>query len=172
MSTKDVDFTGGDVVFYNADSDLANPRSQKDIRDAEMGILHFEKEEQRVEPRAGRVAIFSSGHENPHKVERVTSGYRYVLAFWFTCDEKRAFQIFLDGSAHTAFSEEFAADLHKRAGGSSRRQQTRPANPGEKTGNTATEAAAADSQHVDAKDDKKKKKKTKKRRTVTSKGDL
>ena len=38
------------------------------------------------------------------------------LAFWFTCDARRAFQIFLDGSAHTAFSEEFAADLKRKAG--------------------------------------------------------
>ncbi len=50
-----------------------------------------------VEPKRGRVAIFSSGSENMHYVERVLSGKRYVLAFWFTCDEDRKMEIYLDG---------------------------------------------------------------------------
>ena len=76
MSTKEEDFTGGDVIFYDADSTQARPKSQDDIDKAMMGIKFFDTEEQRVEPRAGRVVIFSSGHENPHKVERVLSGQR------------------------------------------------------------------------------------------------
>jgi hypothetical protein len=57
------------------------------------------------------VLIFSSGHENPHKVERVTSGQRLVLAFWFTCDPAKQFEIFLDGHAHTTFSKKVGASL-------------------------------------------------------------
>ena len=86
------------------------------IDKAMVGIKFFDEEQLRIEPRAGRVVIFSSGHENPHKVERVLSGQRFVLAFWFTCDKRRAFQVFLDGAAHSAFSEEFADDLKKKAG--------------------------------------------------------
>ena len=71
--------------------------------------------EQTVEPKAGRVVIFSSGKENPHYVDRVTSGSRYVLAFWFTCDPERKFEIFLDGKSHTAFSNVFAERLQIQA---------------------------------------------------------
>ncbi|XP_066589500.1 2-oxoglutarate and iron-dependent oxygenase domain-containing protein 3-like [Prorops nasuta] len=39
-----------------------------------------------VEPRKGRVSIFTSGRENLHVVERVTSGTRYALTVSFTCD--------------------------------------------------------------------------------------
>ena len=116
MSTKDDDFTGGDLVLYDADSGQDRPKSQDDIDKAMVGIKFFDEEQLRIEPRAGRVVIFSSGHENPHKVERVLSGQRFVLAFWFTCDKRRAFQVFLDGAAHSAFSEEFADDLKKKAG--------------------------------------------------------
>lgn len=74
-----------------------------------------------VEPRAGRMAIFSSGPENPHYVEPVLSGGRYVLSFWFTCDEKKEFEIFLDGKAHVAFSHRIRNALHQRT---SRRTKT------------------------------------------------
>lgn len=117
MSTKGEHFTGGDVVFYDADSELQHPRNQEDIDLAAKGVFTFEKEDQRIEPKAGRVVIFTSGHENPHKVERVASGQRFVLAFWFTCDERRAFQIFLDGAAHTSFSQKFADNLKEKAHG-------------------------------------------------------
>ncbi|KAG1677415.1 2-oxoglutarate and iron-dependent oxygenase domain-containing protein 3 [Nymphon striatum] len=43
-----------------------------------------------VEPRAGRVSIFTSGHENPHYVEKVTSGTRYAITIPFTCDKRYA----------------------------------------------------------------------------------
>lgn len=59
--------------------------------------------EQVVHPIKGRTVIFTSGPENPHKVERVTSGQRFVLAFWFTRDPRKKFDIFLDGKAHKSF---------------------------------------------------------------------
>jgi hypothetical protein len=132
MSSKGKDFTGGDVVFYNADSELKHPRNNEDVDLARRGVFTFEEEEQRVEPRAGRMVIFTSGHENPHKVERLLSGQRFVLAFWFTCDEKRAFQIFLDGAAHTSFSQGFANDLKKRAGAGKPQQSNNPEEPSKK----------------------------------------
>jgi hypothetical protein len=63
-----------------------------------------EIEETIVEPRKGRLILFSSGLENYHRVERVLSGQRFVLAFWFTCDAAKRFEIYLDGQAHIAFS--------------------------------------------------------------------
>jgi predicted RNase H-like nuclease len=46
-------------------------------------------------------------------VERVTSGQRFVLSFWFTCDKRREFDIFLDGKAHVAFSQKFR-EVHRQ----------------------------------------------------------
>ena len=85
LSTYEEDFTGGRLVFVDADD--------------EMTATHI------VEPRAGRIALFSSGQENPHYVERLTGGQRFVLAFWFTCVPNKQFEIFLDGKSHLTFSE-------------------------------------------------------------------
>lgn len=87
MSNYDIDFTGGRFIFTSSSSDLD-----------EKYIQHV------IEPRIGRVVMFTSGEENLHRVERLTSGERYVLSFWFTCDEDRQFEIFLDGKKHTTFS--------------------------------------------------------------------
>jgi hypothetical protein len=38
----------------------------------------------------GRVSMFTSGSENRHMVERVTSGERYALTVSFTCDTASA----------------------------------------------------------------------------------
>lgn len=70
--------------------------------------------EQIIEPRAGRIVMFSSGQENPHRVERLLSGQRYVLAFWFTCDPDREFEIFLDGNAHIEFSRSIKSRLEQQ----------------------------------------------------------
>ena len=43
-----------------------------------------------VEPRKGRVSMFTSGSENLHAVEKVTSGTRYALTVSFTCDKQFA----------------------------------------------------------------------------------
>jgi hypothetical protein len=40
----------------------------------------------------GRVSMFTSGSENLHYVERVTSGTRYALTVSFTCDQKYAIE--------------------------------------------------------------------------------
>ncbi|XP_029661571.1 2-oxoglutarate and iron-dependent oxygenase domain-containing protein 3-like [Formica exsecta] len=43
-----------------------------------------------IEPRKGRVSIFTSGSENLHLVEKVKSGTRYALTVSFTCDKNAA----------------------------------------------------------------------------------
>ena len=70
--------------------------------------------EQTIEPSAGRLAIFSSGSENVHYFERVLSGERLVLAFWFTCNSLRQFEIFLDGKSHVSFAEKIKSGIKRR----------------------------------------------------------
>ena len=47
--------------------------------------------------------MFSSGRENLHGVRRVESGTRYVMSMWFTCDERKKFENFLDGKKHEVY---------------------------------------------------------------------
>lgn len=61
-----IDFTGGRFVFVDEGRNVT------------------------IEPRIGRVSAFTSGAENPHYVERVSSGTRYALTVSFTCDPKFA----------------------------------------------------------------------------------
>ncbi|CAH1958959.1 unnamed protein product [Acanthoscelides obtectus] len=65
-----VDFNGGRFVFMDKIE-----KSSKNIT---------------VEPRKGRVLIFTSGAENCHHVERVTNGERYAMTVPFTCDSSKA----------------------------------------------------------------------------------
>ena len=85
ISEYGVDFEGGLLTFFDAETESVP--------------------EQIVEPKPGRVAMFTSGAENPHLVDRVTKGDRFVLAFWFTCDLRRQFAPFLDGKAHVRFGQ-------------------------------------------------------------------
>lgn len=43
-----------------------------------------------VEPKKGRVSMFTSGAENLHYVEKVSSGVRYAITVSFTCDPSKA----------------------------------------------------------------------------------
>ncbi|XP_039262518.2 2-oxoglutarate and iron-dependent oxygenase domain-containing protein 3-like [Styela clava] len=43
-----------------------------------------------IEPKRGRLSFFTSGSENPHHVEKVTSGVRYAITISFTCDPKKS----------------------------------------------------------------------------------
>ncbi|KAM3965534.1 2-oxoglutarate and iron-dependent oxygenase domain-containing protein 3 [Aphomia sociella] len=43
-----------------------------------------------IEPRKARLSMFTSGRENLHFVERVTSGVRYAITISFTCDKQQA----------------------------------------------------------------------------------
>ncbi|XP_028263636.1 2-oxoglutarate and iron-dependent oxygenase domain-containing protein 3 [Parambassis ranga] len=66
LSDYGSDFTGGRFVFMDQNGNRT------------------------VEPRAGRVSFFSSGSENLHRVEKVTSGTRYAITVSFTCDSEHA----------------------------------------------------------------------------------
>ena len=123
-------------------------------KDFEGGLFEFFHDNGRsdtlIEPAPGRLFIFTSGRENPHRVRRmvgwsarirykhthlgsshtnrsphftghthntqvqkVATGTRYVLSFWFTCREEYSFSTFLDGKAHRRFKgrqEEGAAE--------------------------------------------------------------
>lgn len=71
LSDYSKDFKGGRLIFLD-------------------GTLEKPTKNVTVEPRKGRVAMFTSGAENPHFVERVTSGVRYAITVSFTCDPSRA----------------------------------------------------------------------------------
>jgi hypothetical protein len=53
-----------------------------------------------VAPRCGRLLSFSSGLENPHRVEEVTLGSRLVLAFWFTCSAQHSYGAYIRESSN------------------------------------------------------------------------
>jgi len=67
LSNYGRDFQGGRFVFV--DNDQTN---------------------RTVEPRQGRVSMFTSGAENLHYVEKVTKGVRYALTIAFTCNSNQA----------------------------------------------------------------------------------
>lgn len=43
-----------------------------------------------IEPKKGRISVFTSGAENLHFVEQVTKGTRYAITISFTCNKKFA----------------------------------------------------------------------------------
>lgn len=43
-----------------------------------------------IEPKRGRVSVFTSGAENLHHIEKVEEGVRYAITISFTCDKKFA----------------------------------------------------------------------------------
>ncbi|CAH2087521.1 unnamed protein product [Euphydryas editha] len=64
LGDYNIDFKGGRFVFID------------------------EKYNSTIEPRKGRLSMFTSGGENYHYVEKVTSGVRYAITISFTCDQK------------------------------------------------------------------------------------
>jgi hypothetical protein len=91
-----MNLTIGRVIFTSADN--YEGKAEEDI---EL-IIH---------PKAGRLAMFTSGPENTHYVEPVVSGQRFVLSFWFTCNPQRKFEIFLDGKEHKLFSHRIRDEM-------------------------------------------------------------
>ena len=43
-----------------------------------------------VEPKLARLSMFTSGSENLHRVEKVSTGTRYAITISFTCDPDKA----------------------------------------------------------------------------------
>ena len=50
-----------------------------------------------VKPSAGRLVLFTGGHENLHGVTRIKRGARRVVAMWFACDEGDSMRDVLGG---------------------------------------------------------------------------
>jgi len=61
------DFTGGRFVFLDT----------------------HQKMNRTIDPKEGRISVFTSGAENKHHVEPVTGGTRYALTMGFTCDSTK-----------------------------------------------------------------------------------
>lgn len=66
LNTSDPEFEGGKFTFMDPDADRV------------------------ISPVAGRLITFTSGFENPHRIEKVTSGKGYTLNCWFTTDQTLA----------------------------------------------------------------------------------
>ena len=68
-----------------------------------VSLSDEETTEQQIEPRRGRLVSFTAGNENPHRLNIIEGGTRFVLSFWFSCDREKEFSTFLDGKSHTSF---------------------------------------------------------------------
>ena len=62
-----------------------------------------ETTEQQIVPKRGRLISFTAGNENPHRLNLIEGGTRFVLSFWFSCDMDKRFENFLDGKGHDSF---------------------------------------------------------------------
>jgi hypothetical protein len=127
MSTYGEDFTGGKLRFVRPDFSLFDAEENVPGSYPNLAAPTAADVELEVEPRAGRVVVFTAGHENLHQVERLLSGERYVLSFWFTCNKQRQFEIFLDGKAHTVFSHKVKSSLMKQQQQQQKQQQSKRA---------------------------------------------
>ena len=62
----------------------------KDHEEANLYLIRGIEVEQKIEPIAGRASAFTSGAENPHRVEKVESGIRLAFTMGFTCNPEYA----------------------------------------------------------------------------------
>lgn len=69
LSTFGSDFTGGEFTFLDTDPKTGNKTLQTV-----------------VEPKAGRLSLFTSAHENLHRVEKAKSGTRMAFTVAFACN--------------------------------------------------------------------------------------
>jgi len=89
LSTQGEDFEGGDFVFNDPKDD--DDEESDETNENELPILSLEDEIRRTgrkltpfHPTRGAAVIFSSGWENMHEVEKITSGVRYAVPCFFT----------------------------------------------------------------------------------------
>lgn len=81
MSDYKKDFEGGRFVYIDKRENKADKRVF-------------------VEPKMGRLSAFTSGADNLHHIEQVTSGVRYAITISFTCDKRFALK-FRDSTQNT-----------------------------------------------------------------------
>mmetsp|Transcript_26376 Transcript_26376/g.38593 ORF Transcript_26376/g.38593 Transcript_26376/m.38593 type:complete len:645 (+) Transcript_26376:241-2175(+) len=94
LSTAGVDFEGGDFVFNDpADKTEEDKNKSEDEEEEELELMGISLAEQirragrkftPYSPQRGAAVIFSSGWENMHEVEKITSGVRYAVPCFFT----------------------------------------------------------------------------------------
>eukprot|EP00581_Thalassiosira_minuscula_P006767 CAMPEP_0183707748 /NCGR_PEP_ID=MMETSP0737-20130205/4233_1 /TAXON_ID=385413 /ORGANISM="Thalassiosira miniscula, Strain CCMP1093" /LENGTH=516 /DNA_ID=CAMNT_0025935477 /DNA_START=12 /DNA_END=1562 /DNA_ORIENTATION=- len=89
LSTQGVDFEGGDFVFNDPIPKEEMPDTEEN--EYELDLMSLEEEIRRTgrkftpfHPTRGAAVIFSSGWENMHEVEKITSGTRYAVPCFFT----------------------------------------------------------------------------------------
>eukprot|EP00578_Thalassiosira_sp_NH16_P016919 CAMPEP_0181123046 /NCGR_PEP_ID=MMETSP1071-20121207/25661_1 /TAXON_ID=35127 /ORGANISM="Thalassiosira sp., Strain NH16" /LENGTH=1033 /DNA_ID=CAMNT_0023208103 /DNA_START=49 /DNA_END=3150 /DNA_ORIENTATION=+ len=90
LSSKGVDFEGGDFIFNDPADKGEKEESDDDYEltgmSLEEAIRKTGRKHTPFAPTRGSAVIFSSGWENMHEVEKITSGTRYAVpAFFTTC---------------------------------------------------------------------------------------
>jgi len=127
LSTAGEDFEGGAFAF------LRKREGEETVDDSAYGGGGPTEAEAVAEhvvlPRAGRLIVFSAGHENLHVVRRVESGERLVFSMWFTCQKEFEFSSFLDNRAHERVVAGGGGADKAAAGGAKRRRATRASRP-------------------------------------------
>ena len=97
LSTEGKDFEGGAFVFNDPDEEASNDAEKGDEEEEEEDdeeLLSYTEMMEKFRyqgrkltpfhPTQGAAVIFSSGWENMHEVEKITSGVRYVVPCFFT----------------------------------------------------------------------------------------
>ncbi|XP_011270643.1 hypothetical protein CAOG_08965, partial [Capsaspora owczarzaki ATCC 30864] len=85
LSDFGVDFEGGEFAFV-AEQDGTPLKHEQALSDDDGGLVTSAL----IQPRLGRVSMFTSGPENPHHIRKVTKGIRFALTVSFTCDPTAA----------------------------------------------------------------------------------
>ncbi|CAJ1940587.1 unnamed protein product [Cylindrotheca closterium] len=117
LSTQGDDFEGGDFVFNDPAEEGDEPTEDEIVALQSMPIEEQMRRSGRkltpFHPSRGAAVIFSSGWENMHEVEKITSGVRYAVpCFFTTCPvPEAAYEQMAQGKPQT--DEEIADDwLH------------------------------------------------------------
>lgn len=83
LSTHGEDFEGGSFVF-NDPQEKGAPKQDLEHLGLEEQIRRTGRELKPFKPTRGAAVIFSSGWENMHEVEKITSGTRFAVPCFFT----------------------------------------------------------------------------------------
>jgi hypothetical protein len=88
LSTQGEDFEGGNFVFNDPDPDVSNKVNEDDYEldygSLEEAIRTAGRKFTPFSPTRGAAVIFSSGWENMHEVDKITSGVRHCVPCFFT----------------------------------------------------------------------------------------
>jgi hypothetical protein len=122
LSDAGADFTGGRFRFYGGGEPGEGTVEAEEAALAAGGEPSSGPEDVLIEPRRGRLLLFTSGPENWHRLERVAGGERVTFSMWFTCDPRREFAAFLDGRAHVDFTASSGGGGVGGAGGAGARR--------------------------------------------------